>query len=107
MTSGSTSRSSVDQTSSTNRPLPGRVERPEGPWLSTAVMFVRELAASVDFYREVLRMEVTIREPSAALLVNAGSFQLYLREMGPRTSPPLREHRRSVCDLDRVELRRP
>ena len=30
-------------------------------------------------------MDVTVREPSAALLVNAGSFQLYLRQMGPRS----------------------
>jgi catechol 2,3-dioxygenase-like lactoylglutathione lyase family enzyme len=86
MTSESTSLSSVEQPSLRTPPLSARVEEPDSPRLSTAVMFVHKLDASVHFYREVLRMEVTVRESSAALLVNAGSFQLYLREMGPRSS---------------------
>lgn len=85
MTSEGTWLSSVEQPSFRTPPLSARVEEPDGPRLSTAVMFVHKLDASVHFYREVLRMEVTIREPSAALLVNSGSFQLYLREMGPRS----------------------
>jgi catechol 2,3-dioxygenase-like lactoylglutathione lyase family enzyme len=76
---------SVEQPSWRTPPLPTHVEESDGPRLSTAVMFVHKLDASVHFYREVLRMEVTVREPSAALMVNSGSFQLYLREMGPRS----------------------
>jgi hypothetical protein len=60
-------------------------ERPGSPLLSTAVMFVHDLEASVAFYSGLLMMDVTVKEPSAALLVNASSVQLYLREMGPRT----------------------
>lgn len=67
-------------------PVPAaRAEGAEGPRLSTAVMFVHDLDASVAFYSDVLQMDVTVREPSAALLVNPGSFQLYLREVGART----------------------
>ncbi len=50
--------------------------------LTSAVMFVNDLELSVTFYREILGMEVTIRSVSAALLVSADAFQLYLREMG-------------------------
>jgi catechol 2,3-dioxygenase-like lactoylglutathione lyase family enzyme len=85
MTSESTSLSSVEQPTLRTPPHSARVEEFDSPRLSTAVMFVHKLDASVHFYREVLRMEVTVREPSAALLVNSGSFQLYLREMGPRS----------------------
>jgi catechol 2,3-dioxygenase-like lactoylglutathione lyase family enzyme len=60
-------------------------ERSGSPRLSTAVMFVHDLDAAVAFYAELLMMDVTVKEPSAALLVNASSVQLYLREMGPRT----------------------
>lgn len=51
--------------------------------LASAVMFVHDLDASVAFYRELLRMEVTVRRDSAALLVGRAGFQLYLRSMGP------------------------
>jgi catechol 2,3-dioxygenase-like lactoylglutathione lyase family enzyme len=57
----------------------------DGPRLSTAVMFVHDLDASVNFYCGLLSMDVTVREHSAALLVNASSVQLYLREMGSRS----------------------
>ena len=55
-----------------------------GARLASAVMFVSELELSVAFYRQVLGMEVTIRRTSAALLVNADGFQLYLRKINKR-----------------------
>ncbi|MEP7157799.1 MAG: VOC family protein [Chloroflexota bacterium] len=65
--------------------MTSRIAEPRGgPGLSTTVMFVHDLDASITFYRGLLMMDVTIQEPSAALLVNASSVQLYLREMGPR-----------------------
>ena len=85
MTSTRNSEISVEQSSDRTPVLSARADEVDGPRLSTAVMFVHELDASVAFYSEVLEMEVTVRESSAALLVNAGSFQLYLREMSPRT----------------------
>jgi catechol 2,3-dioxygenase-like lactoylglutathione lyase family enzyme len=79
----------VEQSSDRQPLLSGHADEVDGPRLSTAVMFVHELDASVAFYSQVLQMDVTVREPSAALLVNTGSFQLYLRQMGPRTPHPL------------------
>ena len=52
-----------------------------GARLASAVMFVADLEVSVAFYRELLGMEATIRSDSAALLVSADGFQLYLRAM--------------------------
>ena len=84
MTSISDTSSSVEQSSGATPALsPSAVDTPR---LSTAVMFVYDLDASVAFYGEVLQMNVTVRDYSAALLVNPGSFQLYLREMGRRTA---------------------
>jgi catechol 2,3-dioxygenase-like lactoylglutathione lyase family enzyme len=83
MTSKSNAHTSVEPSSGRTPVL--SADAGDGPGLSTAVMFVHELDASVAFYSEVLQMDVTVREPSAALLVNASSFQLYLRQMGPRT----------------------
>ena len=57
--------------------------------LASAVMFVRELERSVRFYRELLALEVTVQDNTAALLVSPDGFQLYLRSMGPRASRPL------------------
>lgn len=84
MTSTSNSQSAVEQPSDRTPVLSAPSDEVDGPRLSTAVMFVHDLDASVAFYSEVLQMDVTVRESSAALLVNAGSFQLYLRQMGPR-----------------------
>jgi catechol 2,3-dioxygenase-like lactoylglutathione lyase family enzyme len=89
MTSESKLRTPVEQSPSRTRMPSARPEEVDGPRLSTAVMFVHELDASVSFYGDVLQMAVTVQQPSAALLVNAGSFQLYLRQVGPRTSHPL------------------
>lgn len=71
-------------------PVPSAgVEEVDGPRLSTAVMFVHDLDASIAFYSDVLQMTVTVRQVTAALLVNAVSSQLYLRQMGERTPHPL------------------
>lgn len=54
-----------------------------GVRLASVVMFVHDLDVSVAFYRALLGMEVTVRSPTAALLVSVDDFQLYLRAMGP------------------------
>ncbi|GAB3526169.1 VOC family protein [Arthrobacter monumenti] len=53
--------------------------------LASAVMFVVSLDRSVPFYEELLGLEATVRNESAALLVSPDGYQLYLREMGKRT----------------------
>lgn len=50
--------------------------------LGAAVIFVRDLDRSVEFYREVLGLDVADSSPTAALLVNAGGAELVLRAMG-------------------------
>ncbi|HEY6745116.1 MAG TPA: VOC family protein [Mycobacteriales bacterium] len=67
---------------------PARGERPRLR-LSSAVMFVRELERSVRFYRELLALEVAVRDNTAALLVSPDGFQLYLRSMGSMAHHPL------------------
>jgi catechol 2,3-dioxygenase-like lactoylglutathione lyase family enzyme len=93
-------------------PVPSAgVEEVDGPRLSTAVMFVHDLDASIAFYSDVLQMTVTVRQVTAALLVNAVSSQLYLRQMGERTPHPLGAigvqyviwTASSAADLDRCE----
>lgn len=79
----SNSRFSVEQSSAPTPVRSAPALEVDGPRLSSAVLFVHDLDASVAFYSEVLKMVVTIRDPSAALLVNASS-QLYLRQMGQR-----------------------
>jgi catechol 2,3-dioxygenase-like lactoylglutathione lyase family enzyme len=49
-------------------------------------MFVQDLDRSVNFYADVLALEVADRSPTAALLSNAGGASLILRAMG-RTAP--------------------
>lgn len=60
-----------------------------GPRPTSVVMFVRDLEPSVDFYRNLLLMEVTVRTATAALLVGTGGVQLYVRAMGPGGERPL------------------
>jgi catechol 2,3-dioxygenase-like lactoylglutathione lyase family enzyme len=54
----------------------------QGVRISSAVMFVRELDRSVRFYEEVLSLEVTDRDSTAALLTSPNGGQLILRSMG-------------------------
>jgi hypothetical protein len=64
-------------------------EQPPRLRLASAVMFVRELGRSVSFYRDLLAMDVRIRNHTAALLVSPDGFQLYLRSMGAGAQHPL------------------
>lgn len=57
--------------------------------LASAVMFVHELDRSVRFYEELLALEVTVHDESAALLVSPDGFQLYLRSLGSGDEHPL------------------
>lgn len=57
--------------------------------LSSAVMFVSELARSVAFYEELLGVKASLVTTSAALLHGAGTGQLYLRAQGDRTPHPV------------------
>lgn len=53
------------------------------------VMFVQSLDRSVDFYTDVLMLEVADRTPTAALLSNADGPSLILRAMGHHAPHPL------------------
>jgi hypothetical protein len=64
-------------------------ERPPRLRLASAVMFVQELGRSVSFYRDLLAMDVRLRDDTAALLVGPDGFQLYLRSMGSGAHHPL------------------
>jgi catechol-2,3-dioxygenase len=57
--------------------------------LGSVVMFVQELDRSVSFYTDVLGLDVTDRDPTAALLTSAGGTQLILRAMGANAPHPL------------------
>jgi catechol 2,3-dioxygenase-like lactoylglutathione lyase family enzyme len=57
--------------------------------LASLVIFVSNLEASIAFYRELLDVEATIINDTAALLVGAGGNQIYLRSIGVRGSRPL------------------
>jgi len=53
------------------------------------VMFVQNLDRSVNFYTDVLALDVADRSPTAALLSNAGGATLILRAMGHQAPHPL------------------
>jgi catechol 2,3-dioxygenase-like lactoylglutathione lyase family enzyme len=55
----------------------------QGARLGSVVIFVHDLDRSVDFYEDILRLEVADRSTTAALLSNAAGTQLVLRAMGP------------------------
>jgi catechol-2,3-dioxygenase len=61
----------------------------EGIRLSAAVLFVRNLDASVTFYCELLDLKVTDSSPTAALLGSADGWQLVLRASGSNAGQPL------------------
>jgi catechol 2,3-dioxygenase-like lactoylglutathione lyase family enzyme len=60
-----------------------------GPRLASAVMFVTDLHASIRFYRELLRLELSLQTTTAALLASFDGCQLYPRSMGPHAHHPL------------------
>ena len=57
--------------------------------VGSVVMFVQSLDRSVDFYTDVLMLEVADRSPTAALLSNAEGATLILRAMGRQAPHPL------------------
>ena len=57
--------------------------------LGSVVMFVQQLDRSVAFYTELLGLEVTDRDATAALLLSASGSQLILRSMGANAPRPL------------------
>ena len=52
--------------------------------LTSVVLYVFDLERSVNFYQELLGLEVAVQNPTAALLAGADGSQLYLRSVGPR-----------------------
>ena len=61
----------------------------DGARVGGVVMFVQDLDRSVDFYTDVLVLEVADRTSTAALLSNADGTSLILRAMGRQASHPL------------------
>ena len=61
----------------------------EGARVGSVVMFVQNLDRSVNFYTDVLALEVADRSSTAALLRNADGASLILRAMGHQASHPL------------------
>jgi catechol-2,3-dioxygenase len=56
--------------------------------LTSVVLYVFDVERSVNFYQELLRLEVAVQNATAALLVGADGSQLYLRSVGPRAPHP-------------------
>jgi CBS domain-containing protein len=56
--------------------------------LASVVVFVSDLARSMDFYQQLLRYTVTIAEADAALLAGASGSQLYLRQVTGTQAQP-------------------
>jgi catechol 2,3-dioxygenase-like lactoylglutathione lyase family enzyme len=61
----------------------------QGARLGSVVMFVHDLDRSVEFYADVLALEVADRSPTAALLTSPGGASLILRAMGQTAPHPL------------------
>jgi catechol 2,3-dioxygenase-like lactoylglutathione lyase family enzyme len=61
----------------------------EGARSGSVVMFVQELDRSVNFYADLLVLEVADRSSTAALLSNADGATLILRAMGAHSPHPL------------------
>jgi catechol 2,3-dioxygenase-like lactoylglutathione lyase family enzyme len=60
-----------------------------GARIGSTVMFVQQLDRSVNFYSEVLALEVADTSPTAALLVSDDGCQLILRAMGSNAAHAL------------------
>jgi catechol 2,3-dioxygenase-like lactoylglutathione lyase family enzyme len=54
--------------------------------LASVVLFVADIPRSIEYYRELLKFGVSIRNDSAALLVGADGQQVYLRAVGERAT---------------------
>ena len=61
----------------------------EGARLGSVVMFVQDLDRSVNFYTDLLVLEVADRNSTAALLNNADGATMILRAMGHHSPHPL------------------
>ncbi|MBO0817871.1 MAG: VOC family protein [Actinobacteria bacterium] len=61
----------------------------EAARVGSVVMFVQDLDRSVNFYTDVLVLEVADRSATAALLGNVGGANLILRAMGRQAPHPL------------------
>ena len=61
----------------------------EGTRVGSVIMFVQDLDRSVNFYADVLALEVADRSPTAALLSHANGMNLILRAMGRAAPHPL------------------
>jgi catechol 2,3-dioxygenase-like lactoylglutathione lyase family enzyme len=59
-----------------------------GARITSSVIFVSDVARSVDFYGDVFACEVAIQTPEAALLLAPGGFQIYLIGRSARTPHP-------------------
>ena len=72
-------------------PAPEQAQPPTGAGmrLTSVVLYVFDLEQSVSFYQELLGLEVTVDNPSAALLVGGDGSQLYLRAVGPHAPHPI------------------
>jgi hypothetical protein len=82
----------------------------EGMSLSGAVIFVRELHRSEDFYRQLFELDVEIAEPESVLLLGPSGDHLFLRARGEAGRMPggvgvqyLIWTARDAADLDRCE----
>jgi catechol-2,3-dioxygenase len=61
----------------------------EGARLGSVVMFVQDLDRSVNFYADLLVLQVADRNSTAALLNNADGATMILRAMGHHSPHPL------------------
>lgn len=55
------------------------------PTVSSSVLYVANLARSVDFYSRIMHCTPSVSNHNAALLLTADGFQLYIVQVGPKT----------------------
>jgi catechol-2,3-dioxygenase len=83
----------------------------QGPRLTGAVVYVRDLDRSVSFYKELLQLDIFDSSATAALLSCDDGTYLILRATGPEAAKPLGAigiqylvwTMRSEAELDRAE----
>jgi hypothetical protein len=59
-----------------------------GARITSSVVFVSEVARSVEYYRDVFSYKATIQNQDAALMLTSGGFQIYLIARGDRAPHP-------------------